>query len=69
MKDIDAGDGVYKNTERKATRKPPLYFSRVNDNDENDWMMEDGYGKLKEKSQHRDEWSRWTFGSAGRQIT
>jgi len=32
-------------------------------------MMEDGYGKLKKKAQHRDEWSRWTFGHAGRQMT
>ena len=32
-----------------------------------DWMMEGRYGKLKEKGQQREEWSRWTF--AGRQIT
>ena len=25
--------------------------------------------KLKEKAQHQEEWSRWTFGPAGRQIT
>ena len=31
-----------------------------------DWMMEDGHLKLKEKAQHREEWSPWTFGSAGR---
>jgi len=34
-----------------------------------DLLMEDRYWKLKEKAQHRDEWSRWTFGAAGRQIT
>jgi len=33
-----------------------------------DRMMEDGYGKLKKKAQHREEWSRSTFGPAGRQI-
>ena len=33
-----------------------------------DWMMEDGDWKLKEKA-HREEWSRWTFGPAGMQIT
>src|SRR6218665_1058639 len=34
-----------------------------------DWMMEDSYWKLKEKAQHPEEWCRWTFGPAGRQIT
>ena len=33
------------------------------------WMMEDGYWKLKENGQHREEWSHWTFGPTGRQIT
>jgi len=32
-------------------------------------MMEDGYGKLKEKAEHRKEWSQWTFGRAGSQMT
>jgi len=34
-----------------------------------DWMKEVRYGKLKEKAQHREEWSCWTLGPAGRQIT
>jgi len=29
-----------------------------------DWMMEDGYGKRKEKAQHREELSRCAFGPA-----
>jgi len=33
-----------------------------------DWMMEDRYGTLKVKAQHREEWSP-TFGPARRQIT
>ena len=34
-----------------------------------DWMMEDEYWKLKDTAQHREDWSRWTCGHAGRQIT
>jgi len=34
-----------------------------------DWIMAYGYGKLKEKAQHREELSRWTFGPTGRQMT
>jgi len=32
-------------------------------------MMEEGCGKLREKVQHREQWSRWTFAPAGRQMT
>ena len=34
-----------------------------------DWMMEDGYWTIKERAQHQGEWSRWTFGPAGKHIT
>jgi len=34
-----------------------------------DWMMEDVYGKLKEKAQHQEEWSCWIFGPAGKQMS
>jgi len=34
-----------------------------------DWMMEGGYGKIKEKAQYREEWSLWIFGTATSQIT
>src|SRR6218665_995433 len=30
-----------------------------------DWMMEDGYGKLKEKAKHREKWCRWTLDLPG----
>jgi len=30
-----------------------------------DWIKEDGYGKLREKAQQREEWSRWTFDLPG----
>ena len=34
-----------------------------------DWMMEDGYWEFKEQAQHAAEkWSRWAFGTDGRQI-
>jgi len=33
------------------------------------WMMEDRYRKLQEKAQHREQWSHWIFGPAGRQMT
>ena len=33
-----------------------------------DSMMDYGYGILKEKAQHRKEWSRWTLGPAGREA-
>jgi len=34
-----------------------------------DWMTENGYWKLMEKAQHREKWSCWIFGHAGRQTT
>jgi len=34
-----------------------------------DWMMSEGYSKLKEESQHRETWSHWRSGPARRQRT
>jgi len=34
-----------------------------------DLMLEDGYENFKEKANYREEWSRWTLGPAGRQMT
>src|SRR6218665_127343 len=33
-----------------------------------EWTMKDGYGKLKEKAQNRQEWRHWRFGPPGRQM-
>src|SRR6218665_2031786 len=34
-----------------------------------DWMMSEGYGKLKEEAQNREKWSHRTSGPARGQIT
>ena len=34
-----------------------------------DWMMSEGYSKLKEEAQHRETWSHWRSGPAGEQRT
>ena len=34
-----------------------------------DWMMSEGYSKLKEEAQHRETWSHWRSGPARGQRT
>jgi len=49
-------------TEGQRRRERPRQKLRVS-------MTKSGYWELKKNAQHREEWSRWTFGPSGRQTT